>query len=106
MGVYRLTYLLLGDDGNVVFDPDWTIDFDRMPEGDAVPFAYASGSRSGYTPDTIFNYIVTDRVEGESYNEGFLDTTQLAPGNYTIRTIAADFFGNSASKDIKIEVSR
>ncbi len=106
LGVYKLGYQLFRDDGSPQGDIRWTIEFDRMPSSQAVRFAYANGSRSGATGETIFNYIVTNRVAREDYSEGFLDAPTLTPGHYTIRVFAADFFGNTTSKDIPVEVMR
>ncbi len=86
-------------------DINWTITFDKMPPNDAVRFVYAKDSHSGATGETIFNYIVTNTLNGERYGEGFIDPTTLSTGQYTIRVYAADFFGNVATKDIQIDVS-
>ena len=107
LGVYRLGYQIFRDDGTPLSpEIDWTIRFDRMPPHEAVRLVYAPGSRSGYTPDTVFNYIVTNRVNGDDFAESSLDPAALGGGKYTLRVFAADFFGNTASKDISIEVAR
>lgn len=106
LGVYKLGYQLLHDDGSTEGDVKWTIEFDRMPSNNAVRFVYADGSRSGAKGETIFNYIVTNRVAADGFNEGFLDAAALPTGNYSIRVFAADFFGNTTSKDIPVEVIR
>jgi hypothetical protein len=80
----------------------WTIRFDRTPSNDAVRTAYAEGSQSGYTGTTIFNYIVSNRVDGDTFREDFLDTSALAPGSYTLRVFAADYFGNVATRDVEV----
>jgi len=98
LGVYRVGYQLLRN-GSPVADIDWRINFDRMPTNDAVGLAYAFGSKSGYTPDTVFRYIATNRIYGEDCKEDFLDTSLLEPGPYTLRVFAADFFGNIATSD-------
>lgn len=82
----------------------WTINFDRMPDETAVPFVYAKGSQSGYTPNTVFRYIVTNEVSGDFYRENFFEADKLDSGNYILRVFAADFFGNTASKDVNFEV--
>ncbi|MGH9946890.1 MAG: hypothetical protein ACRD6X_06810 [Pyrinomonadaceae bacterium] len=104
LGVYRLGYQILNNDGSVALDSGWNIRFDRMPSNEAVKFAYATDSHSGATGETIFNYIVTNRVNGDAFNENFFDTSGLSAGNYSVRVFAADFFGNVSSKDISIEV--
>ncbi len=101
LGVYRVGYQLFSG-GTPLGDPVWTITFDRMPSNEAVRFAYAEGSQSGYTPNTIFAYIATNRIDGDSFGEGFLDTTILAPGTYTLRVLTADHFGNLSSRDIEV----
>ena len=102
LGVYGIGYQLLSDT-TPLSDVDWRIRFDLAPSNDAVPVAYAFGSRSGYTSDTIFNYIATNYVHGDTSYEDFLDVSKLAPGVYTLRVFAADYFGNEASRDIEVE---
>lgn len=106
LGVYKLGYQLLKNDGTQVSDVNWTILFNRFPPHEAVPFAYANGSRSGATGETIFDYIVTNFVNDDAYRNGFLDTTTIENGNYTLRVFAADYFGNASFKDLNIEVIR
>ncbi|MEO5858947.1 MAG: hypothetical protein ABIR33_08365 [Pyrinomonadaceae bacterium] len=106
LGVYRVGYQILNSDSSPKSEVDWTITFDRNPPSEAVKTVYARGSKSGYTDETLFNYIVTNHLRPNSYGEGFLDGSTFEPGNYTIRVFAADFFGNQASKDIQIEVIR
>ena len=106
LGVYRVGYQILNNDGSERTEVDWTITFDRNPPWEAVKTVYAKGSRSGATGETIFNYIVTNRLKPDSFSEDFLDATAFEPGNYTVRVFAADFFGNQAFKDIQIEVIR
>lgn len=105
LGVYKLGYQIFRDD-QPLSDVNWSISFERMPANEAVRFVYASGSRSGYTPDTIFDYVVTNNVSGDDYGEGFIDPAGLDNGTYTIRVFAADFFGNTATKEIAFEVSK
>lgn len=100
LGVYRLGYQVLNRDLSAVTNVDWNISFDRNPSPDAVKFAYAVGSKSGPTGETIFRYIVTNKVSGEAFSEGFFDPTSLPSGEYVLRVFAADYFGNSSSKDI------
>jgi len=103
LGVYRIGYQILSG-GSPLAETDWKISFDRMPSNDAVPFVYAQNSRSGATGETIFRYIASNRVSGEDFSEEFLELTALAAGEYTLRVYAADLFGNTASKDIILEV--
>lgn len=106
LGVYKLGYQLLKSDGTPRSDLDWTIIFDRLPPHGAVPLVYANGSKSGATGETIFDYIVTNFVSGEEFRTGFLDTTTVENGVYTLRVFAADYFGNESYKDLNIEVLR
>ncbi len=105
LGLYRLGYQILAS-GTPLSDVDWTIVFDRMPSNEAVRFAYAPGSRSGATGETRFRYVVSNRVGGESFSEGFLDPAALGPGIYTLRVHAADYFGNTTVKDVEFDISR
>ena len=52
---------------------------------------------------TVFNYNVTNTVRGSEYREGFIDTSRFA-GKYIVTVFAADFFGNTASKEIEITI--
>ncbi len=106
LGVYRLGYQVLNRDHSAVTDVNWNISFDRNPAPEAVKFAYAVGSRSGPTGETIFRYIVTNKVNGEAFSEGFLDPAQFAAGEYVLRVFAADHFRNTSSKDISFEVAK
>jgi len=106
LGVYRLGFQILRQDKTPFADPNWNISFDRNPDAAAVSFTYAKGSRSGATGETIFNYIVTNHINGDNFREGFFDTQALNNDIYTLRVFAADFFGNISSKDISIEVTK
>ena len=103
LGLYRLGYQILKN-GEPLFQTKWTLSFEKMPDTEAVPFVYANGSRSGAAGETIFNYIVTNEVDGDSFSENFFDTAGLENGEYILRVFAADFFGNTASKDLTFEV--
>jgi len=69
-----------------------------------VRLVYAVGSKSGATGETIFNYIATNQVHGNVAKEDFLDAAKLEKGVYILRVFAADYFGNTASKDVSLEV--
>jgi sugar lactone lactonase YvrE len=105
LGVYRLGYMLIEEPAKAGTPNNWTITFDKMPPNDAVRFVYGKGSHSGATGETIFNYIVTNRLNSGRYSEGFIDPNTLGTGQHTIRVYAADFFGNTATKDILVEVN-
>lgn len=104
LGVYKIGYQILRN-SEPLFQPKWTILFERMPEPEAVKFVYAKGSKSGATGETVFNYIATNEVNGDFFRENFLETTDLPNGNYLLRVFAADFFGNTASKDVVFEIT-
>ena len=104
LGVYMLGYQVLKSDKTPLADPKWTISFDRMPSNNAVRLAYANGSHSGATGETIFNYIVTNFVSGGDNREDFLDPATIGSGQFILRVFAKDYFGNESSKDIDIEV--
>ena len=104
LGLYRVWYQLFRGDASVSTGPAAEIKFDRTPPNEAVKFVYANGSHSGATGETIFNYIATNYVEADTYREGFLDPSQLESGSYILRVSAADYFGNTTTRDLSIEV--
>ena len=104
LGLYRVGYKLFRDGTPVASGSE--IKFDRTPPNDAVKFVYANGSHSGATGETIFNYIATNSVEGDSRKEGFLDASQLENGAYVLQVFVSDYFGNTTTKDISIEVKK
>lgn len=106
LGLYRAGYQLLNADGSPLSDVKWQITFDRLPDSAAVPLVYAEGSKSGATGETIFGYIVTDRVQAPIFEQGFVDSAMLDKSNYVVRVFAADYFGNTSQKDIQIEVMK
>ena len=106
LGLYQAGYQLLRPDKSPMGDIQWNIRFDRMPRTSAVPFVYAVGSKSGATGETIFDYIVTNHVEGDDYSEGFLDAATLDPGNYIVRVWAGDYFGNNSYVDTPVMITR
>ncbi len=104
LGLYRVWYQLFRGDAPISTGSDTGIKFDRTPPNEAVKFVYANGSHSGATGETIFNYIATNSVEADNYREGFLDPSQLEIGTYILRVAAADYFGNTTTRDLTIEV--
>lgn len=106
LGLDRTGYQILRADGVPATKQFWTISFERLPDAAAVPFVYAEGSKSGATGETIFDYIVTNKIDGSIYKEDLLDTASLDNGNYTLRVFAADHFGNISHSDIAIEVKK
>ncbi|MEK7723647.1 MAG: SMP-30/gluconolactonase/LRE family protein [Acidobacteriota bacterium] len=104
LGVYKLGYQILKDEKTPLFEPKWTISFEKMPDTDFVKLVYAKGSKSGYTPETIFDYILTNEVKGDIGREGFLDLTKLEGGNYILRVLVSDLMGNTTTEDISFEL--
>jgi sugar lactone lactonase YvrE len=110
LGLYRLGYQVLKADGSPApgFDgPRVTVSFETLPDDvRAAPLAYAAGSKSGATGETVFAYIVTNTVRDRAAQEDFWHTTELTPGDYTLRVFAADFFGNRATRDVPVRVTK
>lgn len=104
LGVYKLGYQVLRADKTPIGEPLWTISFAKMPDESFVPLVYAKGSKSGYSPETIFDYIVTNEIDGNFARENFFDANQLEAGNYILRAMAADFFGNQSIKDLEFQI--
>jgi DNA-binding beta-propeller fold protein YncE len=103
LGIYRAGYQVLKQ-GTPLSAINWTIGFNRMPAAAAAQFAYAMGSKSGATGETIFNYIVSNTVSGDTFHEDFLDAGKLEQGIYILRVFISDYFGNTTTKDINFEV--
>jgi sugar lactone lactonase YvrE len=104
LGVYKLGYQILKDEKTPLFEPKWTISFEKMPEMDFARLVYAPGSKSGYTPETVFDYIVTNEVLGDKGRENFIDLSKFESGSYILRVLAADFFGNISTQDVQFEI--
>ncbi len=104
LGIYRAGYRILNRDGTPAGEINRTINFDRMPDENAARFVYAEGSQSGYKPQTVFRYIVSNEVNGDHFRENFFDAGQLNSGSYILRVFTVDFFGNMAEKDINFEI--
>jgi hypothetical protein len=109
LGLYRLGYQLLRRDGSpeVGFEqPSYNLVFDRLPaRQDMIRLVYAEGSQSGYEGQTVFSYIVTNVAGGGLAHQEFFDVSQIPPGDYTLRVIAEDFFGNQTYRDTPIIVT-
>lgn len=106
LGIYKAGYQILRNDGTRLTDEGWNIEFDRMPPNTFVRLVYANGSHSGATGETIFNYIVTNKLGAEAAGEAFLETASIDPGDHILRVLAGDYFGNITSKDISITIER
>ncbi|MGH9818939.1 MAG: hypothetical protein ACRD43_02120 [Pyrinomonadaceae bacterium] len=106
LGVYSVGYNVYRSDGTLASDHHSAILFKRFPDNRAVPFVYAPGSRSGATGQTVFNYIVTNEVDADLFKEDFLDVSNFDAGQYLLKVFAADYFGNTAVRDINFEVTK
>lgn len=108
LGLYRLGYQVLTAEGKPAegfTEPIVSISFETLPfDEEAAQTAYAAGSRSGATGETIFAYIVTNLVRDRAARESFWESSKLAPGDYTVRIIAEDFFGNRTTHDTGVRV--
>lgn len=108
LGLYQLGYQVLSADGlpaQGFSEPLWTISFESLPDDSrAVPLAYAEGSKSGATGETIFAYVVTNVVRDRSATESFWHTSALPEGDYILRVYAADFFGNKTTRDVAVRI--
>ncbi|MCA1589739.1 MAG: hypothetical protein LC734_04970 [Acidobacteria bacterium] len=91
-------------DENPISDIRFNIKFDRVPKSGAVGFAYAPGSKSGPTGETIFDYVVTNTVRSDRFAERFQTFTELSPGVYLLRVFAVDIFLNETYRDLIFEV--
>ena len=112
LGLYRAGYQILRADGAPVkgFErPRIDMVFDRLPlDRDAAKIAYApaSGDTVHGAEQTRFLYVVTNRVRaGRAETVGWRPG-DLAPGDYTVRILAADYVGNEAvdGRDLAITV--
>jgi sugar lactone lactonase YvrE len=104
LGVYRLGYQIFDANNNAVTESLNTISFERLPDESAANLIYAVGSQSGYTPETVFNYTVTNVVNAGAAREDFFDTAKLPNGNYKLRVFAADFFGNQTAQGLSCKI--
>ncbi|MDQ3686253.1 MAG: NHL repeat-containing protein [Acidobacteriota bacterium] len=110
LGLYKVGYQVLRPDGSPApgFErPRITIEFDRLPPDDeAVKVAYAdsSGITVYGSASTRFLYVVTNEVRGTHVREGVWRASELPPGDYILRIIAADYAGNEADagRDVSI----
>ncbi|HEV2913853.1 MAG TPA: SMP-30/gluconolactonase/LRE family protein [Pyrinomonadaceae bacterium] len=109
LGLYRLGYQVLNRDGSPApaFDqPQTTISFETLPfNGANAAIAYAEGSRSGATGETIFAYIVTNRVRDRQAAEDYWHASALPAGDYILRVFVEDFFGNRTTRDVSVRVT-
>lgn len=104
LGIYKLGYQLLREDGSALpgFErPVITQVYDRLPRNrEAVKLAYAdnSGVTAHGSAVTRFAYLLTNQVLDGKVVPGMCRVAGLAPGNYTLRIMAADYAGNVATR--------
>jgi sugar lactone lactonase YvrE len=114
LGLYRLGYQLLKSDGTPAAgfeQPRITMEFNRLPpDDDATKIAYAeaSGITVYGSEQTRFLYEVTNIVRDGHAEKGTWNAEELPEGDYVLRIIAADFFGNEASegRDLLISIRK
>jgi hypothetical protein len=112
LGLYRLGYQLLQPDGTPVagFEaPRITQVYDRLPrEPEAVKLVYAadSGITVYGSKATRFAYAVTNTLHGGVALPGAWQVDGLAPGDYVLRIVAADYAGQvaQAGRDLAVTV--
>jgi hypothetical protein len=112
LGLYKLGYEVLTRNGGRApgFEkPRATLSFDRLaPGSDAARLVYAAGSGIPFygRRSTRLLYVVTNTLGAGVASPGVWDTSQLPPGDYTLRVLAADTRGNLASvnRDVAVTV--
>lgn len=110
LGVYRAGFQILNASGTPLTEFNQTrrnLEFDRLPrDWQTVSQVYAAGSQSGYEGPTVFNYIATNVLQHGEVREAFFDPSKLTPGDYTLRVVATDYFGNVAHRDWPITIQQ
>jgi hypothetical protein len=113
LGVFELGYQVLNPNGTPApgFEsPRMTIRFDRLGDAEAPSLVYASGSGIPFYGErrTRFLYVVTNTFRGGRSAAGVWRTTELAPGDYTLRIHVRDASGNEATRnrDLAIAIAR
>ena len=112
LGLYKVGYQVLAVDGTPLAGyekPRVNIEFNRLPpDHESVKVAYAkeSGITVYGSQRTRFLYVVTNTVRDGRAAEGSWDPAPLAPGDYIIRVLAADYAGNEAvgGRDLAVTV--
>jgi sugar lactone lactonase YvrE len=104
LGLYKLGFQALKANGTPApgfEEPRINILFNRLPgdrEATKVAYAGESGITVYGSKTTRFLYEVTNRVRDGQVARGVWDTSQLPPGDYILRIVAADFSGNEAQE--------
>ncbi|HVG38649.1 MAG TPA: NHL repeat-containing protein [Pyrinomonadaceae bacterium] len=112
LGLYQLGYQLLNSDGTPApgfAEPRITMRFERLPvEDEAVKIAYAdaSGITVYGSAATRFLYDITNVVRDGHARRDVWRTADLAPGNYLLRVVVADYAGNTAevNRDLAVVI--
>jgi len=111
LGLYRLGYQILLANGTPApgfQNPRINLEFNRLPaDREAVKIAYAGDSGDivhGASP-TRFLYVVTNTVRDGVARPGSWRASELPPGDYVIRILAADYAGNEATKGRDLPVT-
>ena len=111
LGLYRLGYGILPAAGTASagLPVQETIRFDRQPVDPEAPrLIYADGSGIPVygSRTTRFLYRVTTTYQRGVAVDGILDAAVIAPGDYTLRVLAADLSGNEAlaNRDLLIRI--
>ncbi|PYS84791.1 MAG: gluconolaconase [Acidobacteria bacterium] len=114
LGLYRVGYQLLlpsGEPAPGFEQPRINVEFNRLPPGNEAPkiaYADSSGITVYGSKETRFLYEVTNTVRDGRAERGLWDTSELPPGDYTLRLVAADFNGNEADegRDVPVTIER
>jgi hypothetical protein len=112
LGLYRLGYRILDKAGRPLpaFEGDGeTLRFDRhLADSDAARVVYAQGSGIPVygNRSSRFLYLVTSRLRDGVAADATFDASAFAPGDYTLRILAADIRGNEAvrNRDLPITI--
>lgn len=112
LGLYKLGYQVLAADGTPLAgfeQPRVMQQYDRLPRNpEAVKLAYAasSGITVHGSKETRFVYALNNQMLAGRVTPGMWRVADLAPGNYTLRILAADYAGNVATqgRDLAIMV--
>jgi sugar lactone lactonase YvrE len=110
LGLFELGYQVLAVDGTPApgFEsPRLTIRFDRLGDPQAPSLVYASGSGIPFYGErrTRFLYVVTNTFRGGQSAAGVWRTTELPPGDYTLRIHARDASGNAATRNRDLAIT-
>nr|WP_155465673.1 gluconolaconase [Duganella radicis] len=111
LGVYKLGYQLLNQDGDTIpgmTEPIITQQYDRLPRNrDAVKLVYAANS--GITvhgaTETRFAYAINNKLINGRLTPGAWKVGELGPGNYILRITAQDYAGNAANRNRELAVT-